>query len=102
MFGKSIQQQIKFIPQFFPPELAARVVQYYSFKEDLVFDPFGGSGTVGQVALAYERYFFLCEKEAAYVEDANQRLNITLSATIKPRFLSLKGFKAEISGTQKK
>ena len=89
-------------PAVFPPELAARVVQYYSFKEDLVFDPFGGSGTVGQVALTYERYFFLCEKEAAYVEDANQRLNITLSATIKPRFLSLKGFKAEISGPQKR
>ena len=40
----------------------------YSFKGDLVFDPFGGSGTVGHVALAQERYFFLCEKEAEYVE----------------------------------
>jgi len=30
----------------FPTELCKRVIQYYSFKGDLVFDPFGGSGTV--------------------------------------------------------
>ncbi|NCS90168.1 MAG: site-specific DNA-methyltransferase, partial [Ignavibacteria bacterium] len=29
-----------------PTELCKRVIQYYSFKGDLVFDPFGGSGTV--------------------------------------------------------
>ena len=45
-------------PAVFPPELAARIVRFYSFKGDLVFDPFGGSGTVGYVALTHERYFF--------------------------------------------
>ncbi len=80
-------------PAIFPPELAARVIQFYSFKGDLVFDPFGGSGTVGHVALTHERYFFLCEKEAEYIEIAKQRLNITLLSAIKPRILSLEGFK---------
>lgn len=28
----------------FPVELCKRVIQYYSYKGDLVFDPFGGSG----------------------------------------------------------
>ena len=89
-------------PAIFPPELAARVIQFYSFQGDLVFDPFGGSGTVGHVALTHERYFFLCEKEAEYIEIAKQRLNITLLSAIKPRILSLEGFKAEISGLQKR
>jgi len=34
----------------FPVELCRRVIQYYSFKGDLVFDPFAGSGTVGRAA----------------------------------------------------
>ncbi|RKU18794.1 restriction endonuclease subunit M [Candidatus Poribacteria bacterium] len=89
-------------PAVFPPELAARVVQYYSFKGDLVFDPFGGSGTVGYVALAQERCYFLCEKEAEYIECAEQMLGSTLSTISKPRILSLEGFKAEISGLQKR
>ena len=35
-------------PAIFPKELVARVIQFYSFKRDLVFDPFAGIGTVGQ------------------------------------------------------
>ncbi len=83
-------------PAVFPTELAARVVQYYSFKEDLVFDPFGGSGTVGHVALTYERYFFLCEKEAEYVERAKLMLEAALFSTTKPRFFSLTELQTEI------
>ena len=76
-------------PAVFPPELAARIVQFYSFKGDLVFDPFGGSGTVGHVALTYERYFLLCEKEAEYIERAKQLLDIALFTHAEPRVLSL-------------
>ena len=50
----------------FPEELCKRVVQYYSFKGDLLFDPFAGSGTFGRVARNLERYFFLAEKEIKY------------------------------------
>ncbi|MCX8481312.1 MAG: DNA methyltransferase, partial [Sediminibacterium sp.] len=52
----------------FPVELCKRVIQYYSFKGDLVFDPFGGSGTVGKTAKALERLFFLTEQEPTYFE----------------------------------
>ena len=47
----------------FPIELCKRVIQYYSFKNDLVFDPFAGSGTVGKTAKSLGRYFFLTEKD---------------------------------------
>lgn len=52
----------------FPYELCKRVIEYYSFKGDLVFDPFGGSGTVGRTAKNLGRYFFLTEKEPKYFE----------------------------------
>lgn len=51
----------------FPLELCNRVIKYYSFVEDLVFDPFAGSGTLGRAALALDRFFFLVEKEKKYV-----------------------------------
>ena len=84
-------------PAVFPPELASRVIQFYSFKGDLVFDPFGGSGTVGDVALTYERYFLLCEKEAEYIERAKQLLDIALFTHAEPRVLSLTELKSELA-----
>lgn len=83
-------------PAVFPTELATRVVRFYSFKRDLIFDPFGGSGTVGDVALTHERYFLLCEKEAEYVERAEQRLDVALFTCAKPRVLSLTDLKSEL------
>ena len=52
----------------FPVELCKRVIQYYSYKGDLVFDPFAGSGTVGRTAKSLGRNFFLTEKETEYFE----------------------------------
>lgn len=52
----------------FPIDLCKRVVQYYSFKGDLVFDPFGGSGTLGRTAKSLGRKFFLTEKDPKYFE----------------------------------
>ncbi len=62
-------------PAVFPLELATRVIQLYSYKGDLVFDPFAGRGTVGQAALLTERHFLLCEKEPAYFEYARERIS---------------------------
>ena len=52
----------------FPVELCKRVIMYYSFKGDLVFDPFAGSGTFGRTAKLLDRYFFLAEQEEKYFE----------------------------------
>jgi len=52
----------------FPVELCKRVMEYYSFKGDLVFDPFAGSGTFGRTAKYLDRYFFLTEQEPKYFE----------------------------------
>ena len=51
----------------FPHALCQRVIRYYSFADDLVFDPFGGSGTMGKTAAAMGRYFFMTELADEYI-----------------------------------
>ncbi|MGI9297508.1 MAG: DNA methyltransferase [Gammaproteobacteria bacterium] len=57
----------------FPARLCQRVVQYYSLAEDLVFDPFGGSGTLGRAAAALGRYFFTTEISPQYIRRIREK-----------------------------
>ena len=84
-------------PAVFPIELASRVIQYYSFKGDLIFDPFGGSGTVGRASIDHNRCFFLCEKEPKYVEHVKKTWNESMFCTEKLKVLSLTDFKNSIT-----
>jgi len=51
----------------FPHDLCDRVIKFYSYRGDLVFDPFAGSGTFGLSAKRLDRKFFLTEQEPEYV-----------------------------------
>lgn len=55
-------------PAAFPVELARKVIEYYSFQNDVVLDPFAGSGTVGEAAAALKRRFVLFDISPDYVE----------------------------------
>jgi len=55
-------------PAVFPIELAEKVIKYYSFKKDVVLDPFAGTGTTGKAAAKLGRRFVLFEKDAKYME----------------------------------
>ncbi|MFM7793143.1 MAG: DNA-methyltransferase, partial [Microcystis panniformis] len=55
-------------PAAFPVELAEKVITYYSFKGDVVLDPFAGSGTVGLAAASLDRRFVLFESNSHYIE----------------------------------
>lgn len=52
----------------FPRELAAKVIKYYSFKEDVILDPFGGLGTTGKAALDLGRRFVSIELDEEYFQ----------------------------------
>lgn len=54
-------------PAIFPDELCERVLKYYSYPEDVVLDPFAGSGTFGKIALKNNRIPILCEKNVEYI-----------------------------------
>jgi len=58
----------------FPLELCDRVIKFYSFEGDLVFDPFGGSGSVGISARKNKRNFFLTELDKKYFEVIKKKL----------------------------
>lgn len=55
-------------PAIFPKELCEKIIHYYSFPGDLVLDPFGGSGTFGDVAKEMNRVPLLCEMHPNYVK----------------------------------
>ena len=59
-------------PAVFPKELCRRVLKYYSYKSDVVLDPFAGSGTFGSVALDMGRIPILCEQNYNYCKMINK------------------------------
>ena len=80
----------------FAVELCNRVIQYYSYKGDLVFDPFGGSGTMGKTAKSLGRYFFLTEKDEKYFDYMKSKKSKGMFDTIETKFLTLDEFKETI------
>jgi DNA modification methylase len=61
-------------PAVFPEELCQKVLKYYSFEQDVVLDPFAGSGTLGAVAIDMGRIPVLCEKNEKYIKIIQERL----------------------------
>ena len=87
----------------FPLELCNRIVKYYSFIGDLIFDPFAGSGTLGRAALNLNRHFFLTEKELKYIdrikEELNKSNNLFSLKDNQPSFVNLENFIKSFKGT---
>jgi DNA modification methylase len=70
-------------PAIFPVELAEKVITYYSFKEDVVLDPFAGIGTAGKAAAKTGRRFVLIEQELRYVEIMRAEVKLWLGKKAK-------------------
>ena len=62
-------------PAPFPVELPYRLIQLYSFKGDVVLDPFMGSGTTGIAALKAGRRYIGYEIDKQYYKRGEERLN---------------------------
>lgn len=77
----------------FPYELCKRVIEYYSFVGDLIFDPFGGSGTVGRTAISMDRKFFMTEKDPQYFEYMKSFRKEDIFEETPAKFLTLEQFK---------
>ncbi|TVR19698.1 MAG: restriction endonuclease subunit M [Anaerolineaceae bacterium] len=76
----------------FPEKLCDWVIRYYSYVGDLVFDPFGGSGTLAKAAVALNRYFFLTEIMPEYFERIQQTVTGDLFQTFPSRFVTTDSF----------
>ncbi len=61
-------------PAPFPVALPRRLIELYTYKGDLVLDPFIGSGTTAVAAIETGRHFIGFDTDASYVELARQRI----------------------------
>ncbi len=68
-------------PAPFPEELPFRLIQLYSFKGDIILDPFMGSGTTGVAAIKSERKFVGYDISQEYINLAEKRLKPFLEQT---------------------
>ena len=61
-------------PAPFPIELPYRLIQLYTFKGDVILDPFMGSGTTAIAALKAERKYIGYDIDPEYVKLAEERI----------------------------
>lgn len=61
-------------PAPFPVELPYRLIQLYTFKNEIVLDPFCGSGSTCIAAIKTKRHFIGYDIKKEYVKSAEQRI----------------------------
>jgi site-specific DNA-methyltransferase (adenine-specific) len=74
-FNQSTKDKIAFQnPAIFPEKLAEDHILSWSNKGNLIYDPFGGSGTTAKMAIKNDRKWILSEISKEYCEIIEQRL----------------------------
>ena len=61
-------------PAMFPEALAERVLKLFSYKNDIILDPFNGAGTTTAVAAKLNRRFLGIDTSEQYCSTATERL----------------------------
>lgn len=62
-------------PAPYPVDLPRRLMELYTYKDDVVLDPFMGSGTTAIAALRTDRRYVGYDIDPAYIELAEERLS---------------------------
>jgi DNA modification methylase len=76
-------------PAIFPEELAIKHVITWTKKDDVVYDPFMGSGTTAKASILLGRYWVGSELDKHYTEITNERIkNIVFSPEILNSFIT--------------
>jgi DNA modification methylase len=71
---KAPQQKMDGHPAPFPEELIKRLIKFYSYRGNVVLDPFGGTGTVAAMAKRHNRHFVHMDISKKYSTIAAQRV----------------------------
>jgi len=66
-------------PAMFPEELPRRIMKLFSYRNDIVLDPFNGAGTTTLVALRNQRRFIGIDVSQQYCDRAMKRMEGVLS-----------------------
>lgn len=62
-------------PAMFPEELASRIIKLFSFKNDIILDPFNGSGTTTFVSKILNRKYLGIDISKEYCAIAEERIS---------------------------
>jgi DNA modification methylase len=62
-------------PAMFPEELATRVIKLFSFRNDIILDPFNGVGTTTFVAKRLDRKYLGIDISEDYCQQAKNRIS---------------------------
>jgi len=62
----------------FPEEIPRRLIKMYSYIDDIVLDPFLGSGTTAKISLELERNFIGYEINSAYIPIIQNKISKSL------------------------
>ena len=65
-------------PAMFPEKLAERTLKLFSFKNDIVLDPFNGVGTATKVANKTGRRYLGIDTSEEYCKKAKKRIKENL------------------------
>lgn len=71
----------------FPEELVKRLLKLFSYKNDIVLDPFNGAGTTTKVAKQLNRKFIGIDISEEYCKTAEDRLNDCFNMSKKEKDL---------------
>jgi site-specific DNA-methyltransferase (adenine-specific) len=63
-------------PAPFPEQLAYQIIKFYTYKNDLILDPFGGSGTSNFVAASTQR-------RSIYIDNSPKSFNFAINRIAK-------------------
>lgn len=81
-YFKSSKDEISYDhPAIFPEQLAADHIYSWSNEGDLIYDPFGGSGTTAKMAHIHKRRWILSEISEEYCQLAEKRIAPYLQQT---------------------
>lgn len=69
-------------PAMFPKELASRVIRLYSDEDEIVLDPFLGSGTTALAAIEAKRQFIGIELMEKYASLAKKKITMALTSPV--------------------
>lgn len=61
-------------PAPFPVDMPRRLIELYTYKDDLILDPFIGSGTTAVAAVETGRHYVGFDTELRYIDLARQRI----------------------------
>ena len=78
-------------PAPFPVELPYRLIQLYTFEEEIVLDPFMGSGQTAIAAIKTKRHYIGYDINEEYVKLAERRIKTFLLYSSAPKQSSFKG-----------